>query len=143
MGKEGGLRAWREALRSKVEDAEIEVLDLDPNRIGVFDVVLFLGVLYHMRHPLLALEKVAAVTKGQVCIAKIGGVNQWNGVDRNRNGSRDYNAFAVALRPPSACSNAVFPLETSLAAVHPAQNVGCVLSFQLQPLEVGTMNDAE
>jgi hypothetical protein len=27
----------------------------------VFDVVLFLGVLYHLRHPLLALERVAAV----------------------------------------------------------------------------------
>ena len=63
-GKKAGFELAREALRSKVEDAEIEVLDLDPNRIGVFDVVLFLGVLYHMRHPLLALEKVAAVTKG-------------------------------------------------------------------------------
>jgi len=30
--------------------------------LGSFDVVLFLGVLYHLRHPLLALERVAAVT---------------------------------------------------------------------------------
>jgi tRNA (mo5U34)-methyltransferase len=28
----------------------------------VFDVVFFLGVLYHLRHPLLALERVASVT---------------------------------------------------------------------------------
>jgi len=63
-GKKAGFELAREALHSKVEDAEIEVLDLNPNRIGVFDVVLFLGVLYHMRHPLLALEKVAGVTTG-------------------------------------------------------------------------------
>jgi tRNA (mo5U34)-methyltransferase len=63
-GKKAGFELAREALGSKVEDAEIEVLDLDPARIGTFDVVLFLGVLYHMRHPLLALEKVAAVTQG-------------------------------------------------------------------------------
>jgi tRNA (mo5U34)-methyltransferase len=35
---------------------------------GPFDVVLFLGVLYHMRHPLLALEKVAAATRGLAII---------------------------------------------------------------------------
>lgn len=38
-----------------------EVLDLSSATLGTFDVVLFLGVLYHMRHPLLALEKVAAM----------------------------------------------------------------------------------
>lgn len=31
--------------------------------MGAFDVVLFLGVLYHLRHPLLALERVASVTR--------------------------------------------------------------------------------
>ena len=31
--------------------------------VGTFDVVLFLGVLYHLRHPLLALERVASVTR--------------------------------------------------------------------------------
>ena len=37
-------------------------MDVSPAGIGTFDVVLFLGVLYHLRHPLLALERVAAVT---------------------------------------------------------------------------------
>jgi tRNA (mo5U34)-methyltransferase len=31
--------------------------------VGVFDVVLFLGVLYHLPHPLLALERLASVTR--------------------------------------------------------------------------------
>jgi hypothetical protein len=46
-----------------VEDQEIDVLDIRPETVGVFDIVLFLGVLYHMRHPLLALERVASVTQ--------------------------------------------------------------------------------
>lgn len=62
-GKKAGFELARRALNSKVEDREMEVLDLSPENVGTFDVVFFLGVLYHMRHPLLALEKVAAVTK--------------------------------------------------------------------------------
>jgi len=31
--------------------------------VGTFDLVLFLGVLYHLRDPLLALTRVASVTK--------------------------------------------------------------------------------
>jgi tRNA (mo5U34)-methyltransferase len=43
-------------------DVEAMVADLDdltPQSVGRFDVVLFLGVLYHLRHPLLALERIA------------------------------------------------------------------------------------
>jgi tRNA (mo5U34)-methyltransferase len=61
-GTKDGFELARRALGSRVEDAELEHLELSAERIGVFDVVLFLGVLYHMRHPLLALERVAAVT---------------------------------------------------------------------------------
>ena len=57
-----GFELARRVLESKVEDQFIDVLDLSPERVGRFDVVLFLGVLYHMRHPLLALERVASVT---------------------------------------------------------------------------------
>lgn len=60
--KEGFLLA-RQALQSKVEAAEIDVLDLSPEQVGVFDIVLFLGLLYHMKHPMLALERAASVTK--------------------------------------------------------------------------------
>jgi len=60
--REGFLLAHR-ALQSKIEYAEIDVLDLSPERVGTFDIVLFLGLLYHMKHPLLALERAASVTK--------------------------------------------------------------------------------
>ena len=41
---------------------EMDVYDVD--RLGrTFDYVLFMGVLYHLRHPLYALEKVAALVR--------------------------------------------------------------------------------
>jgi tRNA (mo5U34)-methyltransferase len=58
-----GFELARATLRSHVEDVEIDVMDLSPERVGTFDVVLFLGVLYHLRDPLLALERVASVTR--------------------------------------------------------------------------------
>jgi tRNA (mo5U34)-methyltransferase len=62
-GSKAGFELARRALRSRVEDVDIDVMDLSPQRVGAFDVVLFLGVLYHLRHPLLALERVASVTR--------------------------------------------------------------------------------
>ncbi len=55
-------------LQRSVEFRECGVYDLE--RLGEerFDIVLFLGVLYHLRHPLLALEAVAAVTGGLLVV---------------------------------------------------------------------------
>src|SRR5437870_7721511 len=50
-GRKDGFELARHALRSHVEDRTIDVLALSPDIVGTFDVVLFLGVLYHMRHP--------------------------------------------------------------------------------------------
>ena len=51
------------ALDSKVEPvvADFQTVDLDV--LGQFDVVLYLGVLYHMKEPLTCLERLRAVTK--------------------------------------------------------------------------------
>jgi tRNA (mo5U34)-methyltransferase len=57
-----GFEIARRALRSAVGDVTLDVMELTPERVGVFDVVLFLGVLYHLRHPLFALERVFSVT---------------------------------------------------------------------------------
>lgn len=62
-GTKEGFELARRILGSRVEDRTIDVLDLSPDTVGTFDVVLFLGVLYHMRHPLLALEKMYSVTR--------------------------------------------------------------------------------
>jgi tRNA (mo5U34)-methyltransferase len=62
-GTKAGFELAREALGSSVEDVDIDVMELSPERMGTFDVVLLLGVLYHLPHPLMALERVASVTR--------------------------------------------------------------------------------
>ena len=52
-----------EARKSKVEYRILDVMELNPRELGTFDIVLFLGVLYHLKHPLLALEKVCELTR--------------------------------------------------------------------------------
>jgi tRNA (mo5U34)-methyltransferase len=68
MFGKGGFELARTVLNSQVEDMEIDVLELSPEKVGVFDLVLFLGVLYHMRHPLLALDRVFSVTGKQLIL---------------------------------------------------------------------------
>ncbi len=52
----------RAALKSRVEYRQMDVYELSPETVGCFDIALFMGVLYHLKHPLLALEKVCAIT---------------------------------------------------------------------------------
>jgi tRNA (mo5U34)-methyltransferase len=52
----------RERLRSNVTYLISDVYDLPGLNLDPFDYVLFLGVLYHLRHPLLALETVCSLT---------------------------------------------------------------------------------
>lgn len=55
----------REVLGSRVEAVDVPVEELSPDRVGgTFDVVLFLGVLYHAPDPLGYLKRVRSVTKG-------------------------------------------------------------------------------
>lgn len=70
-GTKQGFQLARQALGSKVEDVDLDVMDLSAERIGTFDLVLFLGVLYHLRHPLLALERVASVTGGTLILETV------------------------------------------------------------------------
>lgn len=52
----------REALSSKVEPMVADFATVDLSEVGTFDVVLYLGVLYHMKEPLTVLERVRRVT---------------------------------------------------------------------------------
>lgn len=53
----------RKTISSNVEAHKLSVYDISPDLLGSFDLVLFLGVLYHLRHPLYALEKIFEVAK--------------------------------------------------------------------------------
>ena len=53
----------KDRLGSHVEHRHLDVHQLDPDEIGQFDLVLLLGVFYHLRNPLQALERIRLVTK--------------------------------------------------------------------------------
>jgi tRNA (mo5U34)-methyltransferase len=55
-------------LESRVDYRLMDVYDIAPENLGQFDVVMFLGVLYHLKHPLLALERVCSVTRDLACV---------------------------------------------------------------------------
>lgn len=57
------FRLARELLGSKVDYRVMDVDELSPETVGRFDIVMFLGVLYHLRHPLLALERICQLTR--------------------------------------------------------------------------------
>jgi tRNA (mo5U34)-methyltransferase len=56
------------ALSSKVESVVADFTTVDVGSLGSFDVVLYLGVLYHMKEPLTCLERLRAVTHGVAVI---------------------------------------------------------------------------
>ena len=53
----------RRRLKSRVQFRQMDFYELTPAAVGQFSIVLFLGVLYHLRHPLLALERVCSLTR--------------------------------------------------------------------------------
>lgn len=58
----------RQALRSNAEAISLDFDECDLGAIGEWDIVLYLGVLYHMPDPVRALRRVAAVTREQAII---------------------------------------------------------------------------
>ncbi|HKO00972.1 MAG TPA: class I SAM-dependent methyltransferase [Thermoanaerobaculia bacterium] len=58
-----GFATARRILGSRVSYQVENVYNLSPERHGVFDLVLFLGVLYHLRKPLAALDAIRGVMK--------------------------------------------------------------------------------
>lgn len=58
-----GFDVARQALNSRVRAVVQDYLQASPNEIGTFDVVFYLGVLYHMPNPVEAIAKIASLTK--------------------------------------------------------------------------------
>jgi tRNA (mo5U34)-methyltransferase len=55
------FRQAHRLLGSRVDYRILDVDELTPETVGLFDYVLFFGVLYHLRNPLLGLEKICAL----------------------------------------------------------------------------------
>jgi tRNA (mo5U34)-methyltransferase len=58
----------REVLSLDIEYRRASVYDLDPRASGQFDITLALGLIYHCKHLVLALEKLFAVTRGLLVV---------------------------------------------------------------------------
>ncbi len=58
-----GFDTARRILKSRVVDVVADFTTVDLGRLGTFDVVFFFGVLYHLREPFAAIERLAQVTR--------------------------------------------------------------------------------
>ena len=66
-GKRGFDLAYR-VRNSRAEVVVDDIMTMDLTRLGTFDVVLFLGVIYHLEQPLQALRRVRQLTRGVAVI---------------------------------------------------------------------------
>lgn len=63
----------REVLGSRVESVVADFMTVDLEQLGQFDVVLHLGVLYHLREPFAALQRLRRVTR-EVAVVETEGI---------------------------------------------------------------------
>ena len=63
-----GFLVARELLGSNIEFVQDNVYDLSYQKYGGFDLVLFLGVLYHLRDPMLALDRIWDLCRGRLIV---------------------------------------------------------------------------
>ena len=58
-----GFETAKDILSSDVQYRSMDLYGVSPETVGKFDITLFLGVLYHLRHPILGLECLSSVTE--------------------------------------------------------------------------------
>ena len=94
-----GVSQLTELLDSKVEYVRTSVYELAERFPEPFDVVLFWGVLYHLRHPLLALDNLRAVTGGQAVLETAVCDGELRRRDRDRSLVRYYRGGELSDDP--------------------------------------------
>jgi tRNA (mo5U34)-methyltransferase len=70
-GSKDGFNCMHRLLNSNIESLDIDVTALDPSELGTFDVVLFLGVLYHVKDPYACLEAAARMCSDHLVIETV------------------------------------------------------------------------
>lgn len=71
-----GFNRLKALLGSRVKYVQGSVYSLTPEDLGEFDLILFFGVLYHLRYPLLAIDRIRTVSRGDVLI-ETNTLNSW------------------------------------------------------------------
>ncbi len=67
-GRRAAFDLAKRALNSSVEVLDIPLDKLSIETVGQFDIVLFLGVLYHLKNPLADLERVSRLAKEMIIV---------------------------------------------------------------------------
>jgi tRNA (mo5U34)-methyltransferase len=68
LGPDSGFKVAHKILGSRAKFRYANIYDLNPRDFGYFDLVLCMGVLYHLRHPLLGLEHARSVCRGKFIV---------------------------------------------------------------------------
>jgi tRNA (mo5U34)-methyltransferase len=92
-GTNEGFRIAHALLESKVESLDIDVQNISPETVGRWDIVLFLGVLYHRPDFYDAFKNVAAVA------------DQYLAVDTVLEAGIDQSIPLVRIYPPASFAN--------------------------------------
>ncbi len=109
------FRVAHRILGSKVDYKLLDVDELTPELLGTFDIVVFFGVLYHLRHPLLGLEKILALARDAVLVESFVCDAHLSEADRNSNGC--YMEFYETDELGGQIDNWVGPTVNCLAAM--------------------------
>jgi tRNA (mo5U34)-methyltransferase len=96
------LDVARRRLGSRVKLVNGPVYDLDPDEVGRFDFVHAGDILLHLRDPVLALQRIRAVTSGELLLADafdpaLDELGAGKGLTRYRGGWHDVTWWAPAL----------------------------------------------
>jgi tRNA (mo5U34)-methyltransferase len=67
-GTKDGYDLAHKMFNSRCRSLEVDVFELDPGQHGTFDVVLLLGVLYHLKDPFGGLERAAAMCRDHLIV---------------------------------------------------------------------------
>ena len=67
-GEESGFSIVKRIINAKAEHKRCSVYNLSVEEIGQFDLVLCLGVIYHLRYPLLALDVLHSICKSDMIL---------------------------------------------------------------------------
>lgn len=123
-----GFDLARQTLHSAVEPVVADFASMDLDSLGSFDVVLYLGVLYHMKEPLTCLERLRRVTR-EVAVIETAAVavpgyedqpllHFHAGDDLNRDFGNWYSPNVRGLH--ALCTAAGFSSSTTVAGAPPA-----------------------
>ncbi len=100
-----GFLTMRKVLDSSTDQVLCDAYDLDPRKLGIFDVTLMCGLLYHLHDPLRALQALASVT-GEVAyigntIMDTGECESWMRYSPGEN--NHYDDFTTWWVPNTRC----------------------------------------